>query len=166
MAIEVRKGKTCSKIINEAFNGEFSEKMMKFKATVSRRLCLLLSTILLAVASFALSATPVAAETYTVKMGTDSGMLKFEPSSITVKPGDTVQWVMNKVPPHNVVFDDTKIPSGNKSLAKGFSHEKLAFSPGESFTTTFPADIEPGTYSYYCQPHRGAGMTGQVVVQE
>ncbi len=138
---------------------------MKFRPAIPRKLGLLLSAILLVVASFALSASPAAAETYTVKMGTDKGLLQFEPSSLTVKPGDTVKWVMNKVPPHNAVFDDAKIPGGDKALAKKFSHEKLTFSPGESFETTFPADIEPGTYSYYCQPHRGAGMVGKITVE-
>ncbi len=137
---------------------------MKFKAAIPRRLGLLLSAILLIVASFALSATPAAADTYTVKMGTDSGMLKFDPPTLTIKPGDTVKWVMNKVPPHNAVFDDATVPGGDKALAKKFSHTKLTFSPGESFETTFPEDIQPGTYSYYCQPHRGAGMAGKIVV--
>lgn len=138
---------------------------MKFRAAIPQKLGLLLSAILLVVASFALSASPAAADTYTVKMGTDAGLLQFEPSTITIKPGDTVKWVMNKVPPHNAVFDDTKIPGGDKALAKQLSHEKLMFSPGESYETTFPADTEPGTYSYYCQPHRGAGMAGKIVVQ-
>jgi plastocyanin len=139
--------------------------MMKFKAAIPRRLGLLLSAILLVVASFALSASPAAAETYTVKMGTDKGLLQFEPSSVTIKPGDTVKWVMNKVPPHNAVFDDTKVPGGNKAVAKKLSHEKLTFSPGESFEATFPADIAEGEYPFYCQPHRGAGMAGKVIVK-
>lgn len=138
---------------------------MKFRASISRRLGLLLSTILLVVASFALSASPAAAETYTVKMGTDNGLLQFDPPTVTIKPGDTVKWVMNKVPPHNAVFDAPNLPADAKGLAKGFSHEKLMFSPGETYSTTFPADIAPGTYPYYCQPHRGAGMAGKVIVQ-
>ena len=138
---------------------------MKFKAAIPRRLGLLLSAILLVVASFALSASPAAAETYTVKMGTDTGMLQFDPPSLTIKPGDTVKWVNNKVPPHNAVFDDAKVPGGDKALAKKLSHDKLTFSPGESFEATFPADTAPGTYPYYCQPHRGAGMAGKVVVE-
>lgn len=138
---------------------------MKFRAAISRRLGLLLSTILLVVASFALSASPAAAETYTVKMGTDGGLLQFDPPTVTIKPGDTVKWVMNKVPPHNAVFDETKVPAASKALAKGMSHEKLMFSPGETYSTEFPADIAPGEYPYYCQPHRGAGMAGKVIVQ-
>ncbi len=133
---------------------------MKFTAAISRRLGLLLSAIALVVASFAISAAPAAAETYTVKMGTDSGMLQFDPPTLTIKQGDTVKWVMNKVPPHNAVFDDTKI--GDKALAKKLSHDKLLFSPGESTETTF---TEAGTYPYYCQPHRGAGMQGTIIVE-
>ena len=138
---------------------------MKFNAAIPRRFGLLLSAILLVVASFVLSASPAAAETYTIKMGTDKGLLQFEPKSVTIKPGDTVKWVMNKVPPHNAVFDAPKIPGADKALAKQLSHEKLTFSPGESFETTFPADTPSGTYPFYCQPHRGAGMAGKVIVQ-
>jgi plastocyanin len=136
---------------------------MKFNGAIPRKLGLLLSAILLVVASFALSASPAAAETYTIKMGTDKGLLQFEPQTVTIKPGDTVKWVMNKVPPHNAVFDDAKI--GDKALAKELSHTKLTFSPGENFETTFPADTPAGTYPFYCQPHRGAGMAGKVIVQ-
>ena len=32
---------------------------------------------------------------------------------------------------------------------------------GESFTMKFDT---PGTYEYYCEPHRGAGMQGVLVV--
>ena len=138
---------------------------MKFQATISRRLGLLFSAILLVVASFALSASPAAAETYTIKMGTDKGLLQFQPSTVTIKPGDTVKWVMNKVPPHNAVFDAPKIPGADKVVAKQLSHDKLTFSPGESFEATFPEDIAPGTYPFYCQPHRGAGMAGKIIVQ-
>ncbi len=138
---------------------------MKFKGAIPRRLGLLLSAILLVVASFALSASPAAADTYTVKMGTDKGLLQFEPTTVTIKPGDTVKWQMNKVPPHNAVFDDAKIPGGDKAFAKKLSHEKLTFSPGESFETTFPADTPAGEYPFYCQPHRGAGMAGKVIVK-
>ncbi|GAB4366891.1 MAG: plastocyanin [Elainellaceae cyanobacterium] len=100
-----------------------------------------------------MTVAPAAADTVTVKMGADSGMLAFEPSTVTIKAGDTVKWVNNKLPPHNIVFEGS---------AASKSHQQLMFSPGESYEATFD---EPGTYSYYCAPHRGAGMAGKVVVQ-
>lgn len=126
---------------------------------MSKKLGLLLSTILLVMASFVFSVAPAAAETHTVKMGADSGTLQFDPPTLTIKAGDTVKWVNNKLAPHNVVFDGSKIDS---AVATKMSHKNLVFSPGESFETTFS---EPGEYSYYCEPHRGAGMVGKVVVQ-
>ena len=126
---------------------------------MSKQLGLLLSTILLVIASFFVAVTPAAAKTYTVKMGGDSGLLQFDPAELTIKSGDTVKWINNKLSPHNVVFDSTKVP---EETAKKLSHKGLVFAPGEAFTTTFN---EPGEYPYYCEPHRGAGMVGKIVVE-
>ena len=41
------------------------------------------------------------------------------------------------------------------------SHEALAMMPGEEFDVTFP---EAGDYTYWCGPHKGAGMIGTVHV--
>ncbi|WP_269622809.1 plastocyanin [Prochlorococcus marinus] len=94
----------------------------------------------------------VQAKTVEVKLGTDAGMLAFEPSSVTISTGDSVKFVNNKLAPHNAVFE------GHDEL----SHPDLAFAPGESWEETFTS---AGTYDYYCEPHRGAGMVGKVVVQ-
>ena len=83
---------------------------MKFIAANLRRLGLAVLTILLVASSFALFTPPAAADTYTVKLGSDKGMLVFDPAKLTIKPGDTVEFVNNKVPPHNVVFDAAKNP--------------------------------------------------------
>ena len=115
--------------------------------------------------SFAVFTPTAAAETYTVKLGSDKGMLAFEPAKLTVKPGDTIKWVNNKVPPHNVVFDAAKNPTKSADLAKALSHKKLMMSPGQTQETTFPTDAAAGTYTFYCEPHRGAGMVGQVTVK-
>jgi len=126
---------------------------------MSKKLGLLLSTILLVVASWVSLVAPAAAETYTVKMGADNGMLKFVPETLTIKSGDTVKWENNKMAPHNAVFDGSKVSS---DMAKSISHKALLFSPGESYETTFN---EPGEYPYYCEPHRGAGMVGKIIVE-
>lgn len=126
---------------------------MKSISSVARSLGLALCAVALVIGSFFMAVAPAAAETVTVKMGADSGMLAFEPSTVTIKAGDTVKWVNNKLPPHNVMFEGA---AANKS------HDQLMFSPGESYEATFDT---PGTYSYYCSPHRGAGMAGKVVVQ-
>ncbi len=99
----------------------------------------------------ALGVSSVQAKTVEVKLGTDAGMLAFEPSSLNISAGDTVKFVNNKLAPHNAVFD------GNEDL----SHPDLAFAPGEAWERTFDT---AGTYDFYCEPHRGAGMVGKIVV--
>merc|ERR1711874_363292 len=86
------------------------------------------------VASFALAASANAA---TIKLGSDSGELVFVPNSITVKAGETITFENNRGFPHNVVFDEDDLNG-----------------PGEQVTNTFDT---PGEYSYYCEPHQGAG---------
>ncbi len=99
----------------------------------------------------ALGAGTAQAKTVEVKLGTDAGMLAFEPSTVNISTGDSVKFVNNKLAPHNAVFE------GHDEL----SHPDLAFAPGESWQETFST---AGTYDYYCEPHRGAGMVGKVVV--
>ncbi len=98
-----------------------------------------------------ISVSSAQATTVQVKLGTDDGMLAFEPSTVSISAGDTVKFVNNKLAPHNAVFD------GHEEL----SHADLAFAPGESWEKTFSS---AGTYEFYCEPHRGAGMVGKVVV--
>lgn len=136
--------------------------MMNFKTTL-RKAGLLLSVAFIAIATFALSATPALADTYTVKMGADNGLLQFVPNNLSVKPGDTVNFEINSVPPHNVVFD--KVPNGDADLAKSLSNTQLLFSKGQSVSVTIPGDAPKGEYDYFCQPHRGAGMVGKLMVE-
>lgn len=138
---------------------------MKLIAASLRRLSLAVLTILLVVSSFAVFTPSAAAETHQIKLGSDKGLLVFEPKKVSIKPGDTIEWVNNKVPPHNVVFDPALNPAKSADLAKSLSHKQLLMSPGQKETTTFPADAPAGEYTFYCEPHRGAGMVGKIVVE-
>merc|ERR1719359_447066 len=91
----------------------------------------------------------------TVKLGSDGGGLQFVPDSLAVKAGETVQFVNNVGFPHNIVFDEDAVPAGVNTEA--ISHEDYLNAPGETVTTKFE---KAGSYGYYCEPHRGAGMVG------
>ena len=121
-------------------------------SSTAKKLGLVIASFLFIVGSFFMSASPASADTVTVKMGSDGGQLVFAPKVVTIKVGDTVKWVNNKAFPHNVVFD------GHAEL----SHKKLAQKPKAELETTFN---EAGEFSYYCSPHRGAGMQGKVIVE-
>ena len=85
-----------------------------------------------------------------VTMGS-GGNLVFEPSEISISAGDTVHFVNGMLPPHNVIVEDHP----------ELSHEGLLFAPGESFDITF---TDAGDYTFWCAPHKGAGMLGQAHV--
>ena len=67
--------------------------------------------------------------------------------------------VIVKGGPHNVVFDEENIPAGVSSEA--ISMDGQLGEEGETFTQKFTV---PGTYGYYCEPHRSAGMNGLLTV--
>ena len=138
---------------------------MKLIASRLRHFTLAVLTVLVLFSSFTIFTPSASAETYTVKLGTDKGLLGFEPKQLTVKPGDTIKWVNNKVPPHNVVFDPAHNPAESAELAKSLSYKQLLMSPGQTQSTVIPADAPAGDYTFYCEPHRGAGMVGKLTVE-
>lgn len=86
-----------------------------------------------------------------VVMGAGANLV-FDPAEITINAGDTVRFVNEALPPHNVIVKE----------ASALSHAELAFAAGDSFEITFP---DPGNYNYVCGPHQGAGMAGIIHVQ-
>ncbi|WP_215618772.1 plastocyanin [Leptothoe kymatousa] len=134
---------------------------MTFINRALRAIGALVVTAALVFAGTVFNAAPAYATDHTVKMGSDAGLLQFEPATITIKSGDSVTWVNNKMAPHNVIFDEAAVPGG-KAVADALSQDQLTFSPGESYSSTFS---DPGEYSYFCAPHRGAGMVGKIIVE-
>jgi plastocyanin len=110
--------------------------------------------------SVGLMSTPVVANAVDVKLGSDGGQLVFVPDEVTIKVGESVSWLGNKGMPHNVVFDEEEAPSGADLAA--LNHEDMINDEGQKVTSKFD---KPGTYPYYCEPHRGAGMNGTVIVK-
>ncbi len=104
---------------------------------------------LLLAASFFCAMPALADQTVTI-----GPTLTFNPSTVTVAPGETVTWVW-AAGPHSTTSDATAGPetwnSGVRSGGAAFSH---------LFTT-------PGSYPYYCSVHSfpgGASMNGVVLV--
>merc|ERR1719171_3034396 len=118
------------------------------------------NVLLAGLVSVGLMSTPVAANAADVKLGSDGGQLVFVPDEVTIKVGDSVTWLGNKGMPHNVVFDEENVPDGT-DLDK-INHEEMVNDEGQKVTSKFD---KPGTYAYYCEPHRGAGMAGSVIVK-
>jgi plastocyanin len=139
-----------------------SEKvsMLGVSGTEATMMDKLRNTALAGLVSVGLMSTPVVANAVDVKLGSDGGQLVFVPDEVTIKAGESVTWLGNKGMPHNVVFDEENVPDGT-DLAK-LNHEDMINDEGEKVTSKFD---KPGTYGYYCEPHRGAGMNATVVVK-
>ena len=86
-----------------------------------------------------------------VSMGA-GGNLVFEPNEITISAGETVHFINEALPPHNIIVE----------ARPDLSREALLFAPGESQDVVF-ADV--GDYNFFCGPHQGAGMTGVIHVE-
>ncbi len=96
----------------------------------------------------------------------------FTPERIVISVGEAVRWVNDTDEAYTVTAEQESIPAGadyfssgdaaNETAALDFLSDQL-IDPGEVYEWTFEW---PGTYRYYCIPHRGDGMEGTIVVEE
>ena len=93
----------------------------------------------------AANASPtIASGTVTIEMAEHF----YSPSFITVKVGTTVVWKVVGIQSHDV-------------HARDGSFNSPLMAPGNTFTYTF---TKAGKFPYYCAPHEGDGMFGEVDV--
>ncbi|NBH76548.1 plastocyanin, partial [Rodentibacter pneumotropicus] len=97
-----------------------------------------------------------------VTLGSDDGALVFIPQNFEIASGEKIVFKNNAGFPHNVVFDEDEVPAGVDVAKISMSEEDLLNAKGETYAVTLTA---PGTYSFYCSPHQGAGMVGKVTVK-
>jgi plastocyanin len=103
-----------------------------------------------------------AQETVVIEM-TDQNT--FEPGTITIRVGDTVEWQNGSSVMHTATFDpDRAADASNVVLPEGAEpFDSGSVNAGESWSHTFET---AGTYQYICRPHELAGMIGEVVIEE
>jgi plastocyanin len=75
--------------------------------------------------------------------------IKFNPSTVKIKAGDTVTWTNDDSVGHDVTDDSFKSGSAG------------GVEPGQSFKHKFP---KAGTFTYVCTVH--PGMKGTIVVKK
>lgn len=95
--------------------------------------------------------TVYAAETVEVKIHDYA----YTPSTVVIKPGDTVKWT-------NEVENQHTITSGKDGVPDGLWDSKR-LNKGQTFSHTFD---KAGTYPYFCVPHSVFKMQGVVEVKE
>lgn len=91
-------------------------------------------------------------EQHTVTVG-PGGSLSFDPDSLQIEPGDTVEFVWDSGG-HTVTPVDQ--PDGE-------SWEGVQETQDSGYSHSHTFDVE-GVYSYECDPHGAMGMTGEILV--
>jgi plastocyanin len=101
-----------------------------------------------------------AAQTFNISVG--SGGLNFNPSSVSINAGDSVKWtwVANG---HTVTSGPSFCSPDNKFCAPSDTNcsSNPTMSNGATYTHTF---TQAGDYPFFCRPHCGAGMLGDITV--
>jgi plastocyanin len=87
----------------------------------------------------------------------------FDPATVTVAAGSSVNWVNDATAPQSATFNPTfATTDGDITLPPGATaFDSGMVGPGQSWTHSFTT---PGTYKYACVPNEAAGMKGTVVV--
>ena len=85
--------------------------------------------------------------------------LTFTPETFTLVAGETVRWVW-RGGGHNVIASDTPDETDWQGTPGG---PGTTYGAGHTYEHTFTV---PGTYAYFCKPHREFGMMGNFEVFE
>jgi plastocyanin len=87
---------------------------------------------------------------------------KWEPATVTIKPGGTVTFKISGGPPHPVKSGTAQsAPNGDDKFdTSGCTQDKMS-KVGATCTVKI---AKAGTYPYFCQIHYSLGMTGTITV--
>jgi plastocyanin len=114
----------------------------------------------LGVTLLAVSGPPAAAQaTGTTINGT--AQYRWEPNTVTIKPGESVTFKVAGNPPHPVASGDGSNPAGDDKFDASACTAGKMGKVGASCAVRFP---KAGTYPFFCQTHLSLGMTGTIQV--
>ncbi|MBM3764840.1 MAG: plastocyanin [Acidobacteria bacterium] len=103
----------------------------------------------------AIAAAPLLAQNRTVEVSIQNRpKAAFDPATVNIKSGDTVEWTNAELITHTVDFE-APLPDGVKPFSSGDIEQDGTFK--HTFTVK-------GEYKYSCKHHKNLGMTGTVVV--
>lgn len=109
--------------------------------------------------------------THDVNMMLEGSTYKFDPSDLTIKSGDVVNFHNKTGGPHNVSFWADSVPAGAADVLKKSMPDQMAplegpllTEPDGVYSVSF-AGAPTGDYKFYCLPHLALGMHGKIKVQ-
>jgi plastocyanin len=98
----------------------------------------------------------------------DKEVYRFSPAQVMARPGDVLSFKVSIGAPHSIVFEGSSLSETARAALNGAMTRRTAdlSSPlltaeGAEYRMVVPA-IAPGTYSFFCLPHRAYDMRGQL----
>jgi plastocyanin len=102
-----------------------------------------------------------------MEANTDKETYRFSPSQVTARPGDVLVFKVASGSPHSIVFEGPLSETARAALNGAMSRRSadlsspLLTAEGAEYRIVVPS-ITPGTYSFFCLPHRAYDMRGQL----
>ena len=100
----------------------------------------------------------------------DRGRYRFDPAKVSVVPGDVLRFRVGSGAPHSIVFDSTGMSARDRSALDAAITDRMSLlsgplltGEGQIFELTVPR-LSPGTYRFYCLPHRAYRAEGEMIV--
>jgi plastocyanin len=98
----------------------------------------------------------------------DKEVYRFSPAQVTARPGDVLSFKVTSGAPHSIVFEGLGLSETARAALNGAMTRRsadlsspLLTAEGTEYRIVVPA-IAPGTYGFFCLPHRAYDMRGQL----
>jgi plastocyanin len=105
-----------------------------------------------------------------LEVNTDDEQYSFKPASVTARPGDVLLFRVTNGAPHSIVFEPGGLSPAAHSALNGAMPRRSAdlSSPlltenGAEYRMVVP-QVAPGTYLFFCLPHRAYDERGELRV--
>jgi plastocyanin len=99
-------------------------------------------------------------------------LYRFSPDRITARPGDVLLFKAVSGTPHSVVFESGKLSAAAREALNGAMARRSAdlSSPlltpdGAEYRVVVPS-LPPGTYEFFCLPHRAYDERGRITIKK
>jgi plastocyanin len=95
---------------------------------------------------------------------------RFSPAQVSARPGDVLSFKVASGAPHSIVFEGSGMSETARAALNGAMTRRsadlsspLLTAEGAEYRMVVPA-IAPGSYSFFCLPHRAYDMRGRLRV--
>jgi plastocyanin len=105
-----------------------------------------------------------------LEVNAEKELYRFAPARVTARPGDILKFRTVSGAPHSIVFEGRGLTeqahealNGAMGRRAGDLSSPLLTQNGTEYRVVVP-NVQPGSYEFYCLPHRAYDMRGTLLV--